>query len=324
MKRLNQFLHNEEPDIFRLRQRHYGPANLEKTIYYIEEDNASLGFFAMYRYWLEYLYFADICGYTPVIHAGNNFTYREKKPVNKTTNPFEYYFLQPATISIKEAKISSKVIQSDIVHRKMVELIFTGKVCNYKYNNRYLYMMGHIVKKYIKFNDYTKRYISKSVEKLGFSNERVLGVHIRGTDFRAKYDNHPMYVTEDDCFEEINRILEKNNYNKIFVATDDKRILANFVRKYGEKIIFYKDVERSSVNKSVAFSHNSREHHKYLLGLEVIRDMYTLSKCDSLVAGISQVAICAQINKVSRGEKYKDIKIIDKGFYKNGHIFTKH
>lgn len=324
MKRLNQFLHNEEPDIFRLRQRHYGPANLEKTIYYIEEDNESLGFFAMYRCWLEYLYFADICGYTPVICAGNHFAYREEQAINKTTNPFEYYFLQPAAVSLKEVKISNKVIRADIVHRKMVELIFTGKVCNYKYNKRYLYMMGHIVNKYMKFNDCTENYINESWQTLNFGTERVLGVHIRGTDFRAKYNNHPIYVTEDDCFKEINQLLEKNSYDKIFVATDDKRILNNFIKKYGDKICFYKDVERSSVNKSVAFSYNSRKHHKYLLGLEVIRDMYTLSKCDSLVAGISQVAICAQINKVSRGEKYKDIKIIDKGLYKNSHIFTRH
>lgn len=100
--------------------------------------------------------------------------------------------------------------------------------------------------------------------------------------------------------------------------------MKSFENKYGEKLCYYKDVERGSTNKSVAFCKNNREQHKYLLGLEVIRDMYTLSKCDSLIAGVSQVPICAQINKISRGEKYEVVKIIDKGINRNSHIFIKH
>lgn len=51
--------------------------------------------------------------------------------------------------------------------------------------------------------------------------------------------------------------------------------------------------------------------------------MYTLSMCTGLIAGISQVAICAQINKLARGEQYKDLKIIDKGINVNNHIFKR-
>ena len=315
---------NKEMDMFTLRVKHFGPVNSNRIIYYIEEDSADLGFFAMYRCWLEYLYFADVCGYTPVISAGNHFTYKEEIKVNGTANAFEYYFVQPAEVSLREVKISRNVIESDLDHRKMVELILTGKVCSYKYNKRYLYMMSNIVKKYIKLNKETKDFINRGLMKLNFEKERVLGVHIRGTDFRAKYDNHPMYVTEEECFREIKLMLDKNSYSKIFLATDDERILSNFITEFGNQVCFYEDVERSSRNKSVAFSRGKRENHKYLLGLEVIRDMYTLSKCSGLVAGISQVAICAQINKLSRGEKYEEIKIIDKGLYKNGHFFSRY
>lgn len=318
------FLKNNttETDIFRPKQRHYGFANQDKILYYIEEDNKNLGFFAMYRYWLEYLYFAEVCGYTPVVSAGEHFAYKEKNPIYETTNPFEYYFVQPAAIDIREAKRSSKVIISDAVHRRMVELVLTGRENHYKYNKRYLTMMGHIVKKYMIFNDATKDYIDKGLEQLGFDNNKTLGIHIRGTDYRLKYNNHPVYLSEDDCFVEVDRMLENGSYNRIFLATDDMRILRNFVKRYGEQLCFYEDVERSSKNKSVAFSDSNRDNHKYLLGLEVIRDMYTLSKCAGLVAGISQVAICAQINKCARKEQYEDIRIIDKGTYQNGHYFT--
>jgi len=320
------FLKNdiETIDLFQQRQRYFGPFNKDKFLYLIEENNNNLGFFAMYRYWVEYLYFADICGYTPVILAGNGFNYREKDRVCGTKNPFEYYFNQPTSIGVRETKISSRVILSSQVHREMVELIFTGKRSHYQYNQRYLSIMGHIVKKYIRYNSYTQNYIDEGLKKLEIRNKRVLGVHIRGTDFRRKYDNHPVYVNEEDCFMHIDRIMGSSNYDHIFIATDDQRILSKFIRKYGKQLYFYEDTERSNTNQSVAFSSSNRNNHKYLLGLEVIRDMHTLSLCDGLVAGISQVAVCAQINKLSRGEKYQDIKIIDKGLYRNSHIFTRY
>lgn len=309
---------------FKLMLRRYGNKNKDKIIYYIYEDGKNLGFFAMYRAWLEYLYFADVCGYTPVVLAGENFPYRENILIHSTENPFEYYFDQPAAIHVREVKKSNKVITSDVVHRQMVELVFTGKYSHYKYTERYMNEMGRIVKKYIRFNDYTKKYIERGMEMMDFEKQKVLGIHVRGTDFRARYDNHPVFVTEEEYFQEIDQVFDKNAYNKIFLATDDERILKSFINRYGSLTIFFGDVERSCNNQSVAFSEGMRKAHKYFLGLEVIRDMYTLSMCTGLIAGISQVAICAQINKLARGEHYRDLIIIDKGINMNNHRFIRH
>lgn len=322
-KQLLGIFNTTQVDIFQQKAKHLGTLNQGKIIYYIKEDSENFGFFAMYRAWLEYLYFANVCGYTPVVHAGERFSYKEKKQINKTENTFEYYFKQPAGVSVYDAERSSKVIVSSLVHRQMVELIFTGKYNNYKWNKRYLQEMGSIVKKYIRFNQPTWEYISKGIQEKNFEAEKVLGIHIRGTDFRAQYDNHPIYLIEEDAFKVIDPILEKNLYSKLFIATDDNRILKKFVARYGEKLCFYDDVERGSNNQSVAFSKNSRKKHKYLLGLEVIRDMYSLSMCSGLVAGISQVAVCAQINKLARGEHYRDLIIINKGLNINGHKFNR-
>lgn len=300
----------------------YGAANKDKFVYYIEEECKDAGFFAMYRRWLEYLYFSDICGYTPVINAGSDFLYKEKKAINNLTNPFEYYFMQPMDIGVREAKHSHNVILSRNIDREMVELVLTGKRNHYKFNSRYLCMMAHIVRKYIKFNNNTWDYINEGMYRLDFTKERMLGIHIRGTDFRGMYNNHPVYITENECFAEVDKLLEKDLYSKIFIATDDSRILQNFIHKYGNKICFYNDVVRNNQDISVAFKHSTREWNKYLLGLEVIRDMYALSMCTGLVAGVSQVAICAQIHKLARKENYEDKIIINKGVYRNSKCFV--
>lgn len=293
------------------------------AVYFIEEDNKDLGFCAMYRAWLEYIYLADVCGMIPVVQAGKHFAYREDGMINGTRNAFEYYFLQPASIRIREAGRKRNVLHSRVFHREMVELVLTGKCAHYGYTKRYMHEMARIVRKYINFNEQTQQYVAAGIEKLGIEDAKVLGVHIRGTDFRAKYDNHPIYVTEEECFQEVNKLMQEKGYEKIFVATDDVRILKNFRAEYGNKMCFYEDVERSNKNRSVAFSKSSRKQHRYLLGLEVIRDMSTLSKCSGLVAGISQVAICAQVHKLADGQRFEDIKVIDKGIYQNSHSFIR-
>lgn len=66
---------------------------------------------------------------------------------------------------------------------------------------------------------------------------------------------------------------------------------------FGCNVKSYSDVFRSNGNISVAFSESSREQHKFKLGYEVLRDTYTLSKCDILVAGLSNVSYAARILK---------------------------
>lgn len=314
----------DQIDFFQLQRKHYGFSNADKILYYINETDCTLGFFAMYRCWLEYLYFAHICGFVPVIEVGADFAYAEDKKIAGTKNSFEYYFQQPSSISVQEAMHSRRVVRSDVIHRQMVELVLTGKMFHYDCNLRYMYLMAEVIRDYLKFNCETQDYINTGMKKLGIGKIKMLGVHVRGTDFKKKYDNHPVFVTETDVFRVIDDIFEKKNYEKIFVATDDQLIQKTFERRYGDKLCFYSDVLRSSDMRSVAFHKSDRKNHKYRLGLEVIRDMYTLSQCDGFVAGISQVAVCARINKLARKEKYQDLVIIDKGINRNGRKFYQH
>lgn len=311
-------------DILQQEIMNWGSENKDKTLYYIKEKNVTrLGFFALYRRWLDYLYFADICGYVPVICTDSRFVYKEKKAVHNTTNPFEYYFMQPAGISVAEAGHSNRVVLSNNIHREMVELILTGAGGGYKYTKRYMLLMAHVAAKYIKFNLHTQSYMEESLTKINFEKDKMLGVHMRGTDYREMYHDHPVYVTEEECFTQVDRLLNKSLYDKIFLATDDERILEKFIYRYGDRLCFYEDVARSRQNKSIAFHQSTREQNKYLLGMEVIRDMYTLAMCAGLVAGVSQVSICAQIHKLSKKEKYMDKIIIDKGIYSNQKLFKK-
>ncbi len=105
------------------------------------------------------------------------------------------------------------------------------------------------------------------------------------------------------------------------MATDDAAAIKALQEEFGDKVCCYQDVFRSSGDVSVAFTGSDRKNHKYHLGLEVLRDMYTLACCDGLVAGVSNVSMCARIARKNMGKDYVYLKILDHGVNTKGKYF---
>lgn len=299
--------------------RKYGPLNIDKNIYLIEFGDKTDGFFAEYRKVLNFLYYADYFHMVPVVKWTDDFLYSEKVEVNGSKNPFEYYFEQPDNVTINEVYKSRNVFRCERSHLMLAESLKTD-YDGYDLSESYLNAMSRIMAKYIRLKSTVKEKILGDINKL-FSSKRTLGIHVRGTDFRNNYYGHPVFTNGKKHLQVADEQLDKGNFEQVFLATDDLLILDEFKKRLGNNVVFYKDVKRGEGQVSVAFEKNERELHHYKLGLEVLRDMWTLSTCEGLVAGRSQVSICAQIAKKSREEKYAFLSIIDEGTNKRGKYF---
>lgn len=280
---------------------------IPKILYRIEIGTWGDGFFAEYRRLLNYLYYCEVFGFIPYIHFNKDFTYAEKKPVNGTDNPFEYYFRQPC-MDEQEALQYCYCVKSRLVDCEFANRL--KPLNGYDVSEEYIAVMAKISEKYIKFNSPTEQYLSQAEELI--HGKKMLGVHVRLTDFKQNYWGHPVCATADCHLEYAKKALEELGFEGVFLATDDEETVELFKDEFGGKLFYYQDVVRSSGQVSVAFSSGTRENHHYKLGLEVIRDMYTLSLCQGLIAGKSQVSICAMIEK-QRKSNYEYIHIIDKG-----------
>lgn len=280
---------------------------IPKILYRIEIGTWGDGFFAEYRRLLNYLYYCEVFGFVPYVHFNKDFTYAEKGLVNGTDNPFEYYFLQPC-VSEQEVlqyrySVNSRLVDCEFANR-------LKPLNGYDISEEYIDTMAKISDKYIKFNSSTEQYLSQAEELI--SGKKCLGVHVRLTDFKQNYWGHPVCATADCHLEYAKRALGELGFEGVFLATDDEETVTLFKNEFGDRLFYYQDVVRSSGQVSVAFSSSLRENHHYKLGLEVIRDMYTLSLCQGLVAGKSQVSICAMIEN-RRKSPYEYVHIIDKG-----------
>lgn len=296
----------------------YGDENRGKPIFYIKLGNKNHGFCALLRTTIVNLLYCDDLGLQPAIYWNPNIAYADKG--RKESNPYEYYFEQPV-ISIEDVYKSCSVYLANENHSDESFFYGTNKSKEqYLLSNDVLEQMAQVTRKYIKVKQEILADTSAKFDAI-VQNRSVLGVHFRGTDFFMNYNNHPIGVTCEEYFSEIDRLLQEKQYERIFLATDDKNALDLFRQKYGEKLLFYPEVERGTEKRSVAFSNNDRRLHYYWLGREVLQDMLSLAKCDGYVGSMSNVSICAMVFNKAFEKGFEDIYIFNKGINHNRNNF---
>lgn len=288
----------------------------DKEIYYVKIDNEIAGFFAILRETLDYCCYADEHGFLPYIVYSKKTLYAERNFFLGTNNPFEYYFEQPLLYVSGFIFKGLNVVKNRMEHLGEIELKYNLKAFSYIMEESYIEKMADIYNKYMQLNAMTKKYIRKNIDSI-LRGKYTLGVHIRGTDFNKGFDNHPIPVTVDEYIEAISQAIIKRKYEQVFVATDDTRCLQELKQKINVPLVYYKSTMRTGGNKSVAYERIERKNHNYLLGLEVLKDAYTLAACDGFIGCLSQVDIFVQIIKKSRVQEFASFKIIDKGIYMN-------
>lgn len=301
----------------------FGNNNDDKVIYLIDISSEYMGFGAYFRWSLEALVEAESLNAVPIIKFGELCPYNEKNEFELGTNSFEYYFKAVSEFTVDDAYKSSNVFifnQTDLIRVEKKLGVYNNRniICGYSIDSNYINIMGEIVKKYIFLNEKTKKYIDKSIDKL-FENrnkEKVLAVHIRGTDFALNWDQHPNMIRPEDYFPYIDNAISKYGFTCVFLATDDFKLLKLFKNRYGKLLKYFNDVNRSDGKVNVAYVKNNRMNNNYLNGLEVVRDIYVMASCEGLIAGLSQVSICTRIVNRSTEKIFEYEKIIDNGIYK--------
>ena len=248
---------------------------------------------------------------TPVVMMPPASCYCEKSPVNGTTNPFEYYFEPVSDISLGDARQSSAVVKHNYYQRMYIHHIH-GMKSGYLPTDEYFTDIAKLVGRRLRLNAVTAPIIKGGIAAM-LGGKKTLGVHVRGADFKRHYINHPNMVNPDEYLPMVESILSRNSFERIFLATDDVEALEKFRSRWGDMVYFYDDVERTSGDETVMRSQNPRPLHHYRLGLEVIRDMYTLAACDGIVAGLSNVSLFANIVKRSTGGCFEVADYINKG-----------
>ena len=135
-------------------------------------------------------------------------------------------------------------------------------------------LLLEILKKQIKIKKTKLKTINFLKNKL-FEGKKILGVHHRGTGY--KITEYP--ITINQMINIINEILEKRNYDKIFLVTEDLNNFKALKNYFGEKLI-YLDSSQRGVNNLDVWKTYPRTLHRYKLGRDILYETFLLSYCD--------------------------------------------
>lgn len=297
----------------------YGREYEGMTIYLVDEKGSGMGFFAELGVTLIKLYFADERGFVPYVSWGKNYLYYEPDGVEGEKNAFLYYF-NPVS-EIKNIEHACHVVNSEDSHYAQVKNLYSA--VSYDVSEDYINAMARMLKKYIQYNEKTKKYLAEEYGRL-LGDKKTIAVHYRGTDFNKGYNNHPIPVQVEQEIEKVKELLQHKNYEQIFLATDENAVVERFQREFGERVKVYEDTFRDDGSgESIAFSHSEREKHHYKLGLEVLRDQYTLTHCEGIVCGYSNITFIARVMRRAWFEKeWEDYCLINNGLYHNKNSFS--
>ncbi len=292
-------------------------ACIQDMVCEIVAGGANEGFFACVRLALDGLYFCDQFGLKPVVMFPEKSLYRDASRTE--ANAFNYYFKDTSEYAINDLeKIKTIALYSG--RNTLYAEAMNGGV-SYKTSKVYIERLAEVMKKYLHFRDDVLAQVRECKAQMGI-DESTLGVHIRGTDYKGNYKNHPVYVTVEDYIKAMDEVLKMGAFTKVFVATDDKDILQQMIDYYGaEKITYNQSVTRGSGDVGV---HTAGENQagKYQLGIDVIQDMCALAGCGGIISSSSQVGLLARIYKLSCDEKYRVDRLLFKGINKLGQEFS--
>ncbi len=156
------------------------------------------------------------------------------------------------------------------------------------------------------FNHYfeVKEEILKSIPH-EITEYKTLGVHCRRSDMGSFHPENVSVVKNEDFYERTMKVFNDNKFDKIYLATEEQEILDYFLTRLGDKII-YSECKRIGPGKQTFWSNVNSNGNK--LAKEVLIDALCLSKCDSLLTGISGVTYGSIF---FNGLKYNDVYYFD-------------
>jgi hypothetical protein len=135
---------------------------------------------------------------------------------------------------------------------------------------------------YFKIKDSLLKYLNGDILKY-----KTLGVHCRRSDMSLAHPENSLVTDNLDFFEKTMIIFHKEGFEKIYLATEEEELLNYFLERVGDKLLYQKCTRIKHKDDSVFWEEKTDDG--ILIAKEVLIDSISLSKCHSLLTGISGV-----------------------------------
>lgn len=223
-------------------------------------------------------------------------------------NIWELFFEQPCGIGLKETYESENywIVDDILAIKGGRDFLLKDYVDFYAVEER-----RERFRKYIRFRNNFLNRIDCAAEKM--IDGCTLGVLIRGTDYKnLKPMHHPRCIPLEETLSAIDKYLEKGKCDKIFVATEDQKILDVLQKKYGGRLSYFESPRYEEVGKKSINLHRTGRSDGEYRDAQYLMSLAVLARCPSLVltpCGGSVVAAMLHENTI------REYKMCFDGYY---------
>jgi len=267
-------------------------------------DTREYGFFSGCLQILDNLKYCELNNIKPILRLGEKFKYKED--VSNWNNFFENIndgIIEGEGIEITKATPNCNFFlenylmrspRSQDYHLKIWDLLRANAPELEIYAHRL--EISEMIKKYMvpiqpikdSVNNFLlNNFLNNEIVKIGIDGlyevtNKVLGVHVRGTDYGFYDINH--YVGW------INNILKHHEYERIYIASDNSEAINMLQNAFPNICCSYKTNLRSTTFKSAWMAEILEKKDMVQHGRDVLTESILLSKCHRLICINSNVA----------------------------------
>lgn len=265
------------------------------NFYLIHKVHQGDGFFAKFNHVLMHLLECDRLNLIPFVDFQSRPSNLRDITNNITSNEWEYCFIQDHTLE--------EVLQSEY---KICSGYFLGwypaQGKNFR-DKKLTEQLNYLYKKYIKVKPEILDNVNQDILKF-----KTLAVHCRRSDMLKDHPNIGLNYTEEIFLQKTLKVFNNGNFEKIYLATEEIDILNYFLDNLGDKVLYQKNCFRIKKNESPVNAMSDRNLHRTLQCQEVLLDAINMSKCASLLCGISGVS---NATIYMNGLKYENVYYFD-------------
>lgn len=235
----------------------FGEKNKDYTIYLADYNGGTAGLVDYMKYTYAHYLIAKQHRWKFCIdlsHKPNQYL------ISENENMWDYFFESLSDLSVKEVYESFSVVRASINCRNMLVLSLLPYFRSYR-----IIANSKEFMKNIRFNRETKIKIADLMPEILKKDNRVLGVILRGTDYRPeamKYERKNKKVADlKKMISKCRFIMELYGYQYIFLATEDLEYFEKMQEEFGDKCLFIEQ---------------KRGWHDYHLGYRVCSELLSI------------------------------------------------
>lgn len=255
------------------------------------KGSSSMGICSFLLFNLGDINYADINDYIPVVDMKSyENTYLMSTDVNRY-NAWNFFFESKHSPDIKKLCSMGNVIVSDGIAR--FDFPDYDLLMENDYGHLSLERWRYLLSKYIKIKKDIESAVC-SFSKKYIKPYKVLGVLCRGSDYLLLMPKkHPIQPDPQEVICEARRAMNEYHFDKIFLATEDKKIFFKFQETFQNKMIYYSKPCIEYINGFYIKNVNFNTQERYRNGRDYLISMLILSCCNGLIGGITSGLITA-------------------------------